>query len=157
MRWWKRLLMVGLLVPALAACSDDPAGADDDDNGNGGPAPEQEVNNVAFIRLVIGSATIVVNRTGTVIGPTPIVGPPGAEITAFFLDANSQPLTISNTDFRLDVTPDNTGRVAFTRTGPFTGSFTRNAAGPVTITIGLFHISRSHYDFGPHPIQVTAQ
>ena len=151
MRRWIYCLLVAALV---AGCGDDDPTSGRDE---GEEEQEQEVNQVVFMRLVIGSTTIVINRTSTVIGNPVIFGPPDAVITATFLDANSQPLVISATDFRMDVTPDASGRFTFTRTGPFTGTFVRLGAGTASFTVALHHISKNHNDHGPHTVPVTVQ
>lgn len=137
----------------LAGCSDDPAGARDE----GEEEQEQEVNNVAFLRVVIGSTTVVVNRQGAVIGNPVVIGPPPASITVVPLDANSQPVNLSATDFRVEVTTDGSARLTFARTSAFAGTLTRNAAGAATVTVGLFHTSKNHFDFPQHPISLTVQ
>lgn len=154
MSGWKRMLVLACLVPAVAACGDDPLGLGDDHEEQ---QQEQEANRVAFLRLIIASTTIVINQAGTVIGSPVTIGLPGAAVTAIPLDANSHPLTLDSTAFRLDVVTDASGRISFDRTGAFSGQITRHSAGPASLTFALFHIPRAHNDFGPHTVQVTVQ
>jgi hypothetical protein len=155
MRRWGRLLVLALLLPTLGACDDGPFGFDDNDEEE--LQQEMDASQVAFLRLVIGSTTIVIDQAGTVIGQAVTIGPPNAAITAFPLDSNSQPLRLDSTAFRLDVTPDATGRITFARTGVFSGEFTRNGPGPAKFAVALFHTTRNHQDFGPDTVHVTVQ
>lgn len=139
---WMRAAALALLVPALAACDDD------------GTEPNDHADDVAIIRLAVGTQTFNIMQSGAQGGLTIPVG--STPVTATFLAANNDVLTIGS-NFRLDVDSQNSSRVTFTRTGSFSGTLTGVAAGTAVVNVCLRHIADNHCDFGPHPINVTVQ
>ena len=144
---WMRAAALALLIPALGACEDDPEGPDD------------AGDEIGSVRLTIGTQTITMNSGGTVTGgPITLVAGVATPVTAVFLSPTNQSITLSN-EFRLDVTPDNSGRLTFTRTGSFAGSLTGNSAGAANASVAVFHIGEGHNDWGSsaHTFSVTVQ
>jgi hypothetical protein len=137
-------LLILAATIAFAACSDDPTDTDPADS-------------VAQLRLAIGAQTITINQGGAITGGPVTIPAAGATITATFLDAGSQPVVIPTTQFQLNVILDGSGRLTFTRTGPFAGTLTRVSAGAASLSVSLFHTGAQHDDFGPFVVPVTVQ
>ena len=101
------------------------------------------------ITLTVGTQTIPVRGNST----TQLVLPVGqSTVSAVVLEGNGNSLP-SGSDFRLDVTvPANSaGGIQFTRTGPYSGTFTTASpmATPVNLRFSIFRISHGHAEFGP--------
>jgi hypothetical protein len=133
------LAMLGILATAC----DDPAA----------PPPEPEV---ATLRLIIGgNDTVLVNTENGNVVSGPITIAANTAFTAQFLKADSTAETLVNdTEFRLDVTPANTGVVTFTRSSAFAGMLNKVTAGSTTINFALFHLAEQHNEFD-HPVSIT--
>ena len=132
-----------MLLPAMAACSDDNGPIDNADPGDA----------VAMIRLTIGQATVDVTAGGASRG---VDVPRGATtFDAAFLNANGNPVTFpaSSSTFAIEVISSNTGRLTFTRTGPFSGTLNGIQTGAATITVSLVH--GSHTDFQPRTVNIN--
>jgi hypothetical protein len=106
---------------------------------------------------MVGAQTITVSRNGAVTGgPIVITLPTALTITASFLNAaGSQDPVAHGGRFQLDVTPDSTSTVTFTRVSAFVGTLTGVAAGSTNVAVSLFHIGDGDTDFGPFPVAVT--
>lgn len=139
---WMRTAALAVMVSALAACSDDPEG------------PDEHADEVAIIRLTIGTQVFNITEGGAQGGLTIPVG--SHPVTAVFLAADNDVLTLGS-DFRLDFNTENSSVVTFTRTGALSGTLNGVAAGTAVVRVGLFHLEEGHYDFGTHPVNVTVQ
>ena len=131
-----------MLLPVMAACSEDNGPIDNADPGD----------DVAMIRLTIGQATVDVTAGGASRG---VDVPRGATaIDAAFLNANGNPVTFpASSTFAIEVTSSNTGRLTFTRTGPFSGTLNGIQTGAATISVSLVH--GSHIDFQPRTVNIN--
>jgi hypothetical protein len=128
-------------LSALTACDDDPV--------------EPEEPEIGTVRLVIGTQTLNVTGSGT--APAVTISGASTLVTATFLDEDGAPLTLNSSEFEIRLVPATSGRVTFTRTGPFTGTLTRVAAGTTLVAVSVFHLGEGHDDFGPHNINLTVQ
>lgn len=139
---WMRTAAL-LLLPVMAACEEDPVASD--------PADD-----LAQIRLLIGTQTININEGGP---DKAITIPFGTTaISATFWRANGTQLSLPSSSYRLDITSANSGRVIFTRgSSNFGGTLNGVTTGSTTLSIGLFHTGEDHYDFGPHNVNITVQ
>ena len=148
MKGFSRLVAFALLVPALslAACGDDPV--DDDDHAE----------DVASIRLTIGTQTITMNSAGAFTGgPVNLVRNTATPITAVFLKADGSTVSLSN-EFRIELTPS--AGITFARTGNFTGTLTGTTTGSGTVAVCLLHIPEDHCEIGSktaHVFSVNVQ
>jgi hypothetical protein len=138
-----------VLAATLAAlvigvgCEEDPA-----------PEPEPEVET---LRIVFPSLndTVFVNVTTGVVTSGPITIAANADFTAQFLKLDGSVETIvTDAEFRLDVTPANTGVVTFGRSSAFAGTLNKVAAGATTINFALFHLVEQHNEFD-RPVAIT--
>lgn len=138
---WMRVAAL-MLLPVMAACSDDNGPVDNTDPGE----------DVVLIRLTIGTATVDVTAGGASRG---VDVPRGAtSIDAAFLNANGNPVTLpASSTYALDVVSSNTQRLTFTRTGAFSGSLNGLQTGAVTLSVSLVH--GSHTDFSPRTVNVN--
>lgn len=139
---WMRAAVMAVLVTAVTACDDDSTG------------PDEHADEVAIIRLTIGSQVFNITEGGAQGGLTIPVG--SHPVTAVFLAADNDVLTLGS-DFRLDFNTENASVVTFTRTGALSGTLNGVAAGTAVVRVGVFHLEEGHYDFGTHPINVTVQ
>lgn len=133
---------------AVGACDSDSTGPDDHDHAE----------EVASIRLTVGSQTITIAENGAVTGGPVILTAGGATaISAEFLADDGDEVDVHDDDFRLDIEPSNTGVVAFARTGAFAGTLSGVAAGQTQVAVSLFHLEENHPDFGPFDVSVSVQ
>jgi hypothetical protein len=134
-------LRFGAVLLALAAIAGCRGITDDDDN---------EVP-IAAVRLTIGTQTVTINQeTGAQSNAVTLAANAPTAITAVALRADGQVETlVTAADFELRVTPV-TNNVTFTRTGPFSGTITRTAAGAATVQVSFWHLAEGHPEFGPH-------
>jgi hypothetical protein len=112
------------------------------------PPPEPEV---ATMRLIFPSLndTVFVTIDPWTVTSGPITISANTAFTAQFLKDDGTPETlVTDAEFRLDVTPANTGFVTFTRSGAFAGTLNRVAAGSTTIEFALFHLEAMHHEWG---------
>jgi hypothetical protein len=140
----RALAVVGLI--AVPACID----------FQQGDAVDAEAN-VSSVRLTVGSQTIIVKGTGTVMGgPITITRPATPAISASFLNAaGAQDPVAHGGNFQLNATSADTSTLTFTRTSAFAGTLTGVAAGSTNLNVSLFHISGGDNDFGPFAVPVT--
>ena len=115
--------------------------------------PPEEEPEVATLRLIVGPSagpndTVSVNVATGVVTGGPITISANTAIEAEFLrdDGSPDPL-VTDADFRLDVTPENTSFVTFTRASAFAGTLNKVAAGSTRIEFGLFHLEEQHHEF----------
>jgi len=102
--------------------------------------PPLDESKVATIRLTVGTQTITIAEDCVISGGPIRIGAGTTPIAASFLLAGGEPDPIvTGTNFQLRFTLANAGLASFTRTGPFTGTLTRSAAGNTTATVALFH------------------
>jgi hypothetical protein len=131
------------IVPAIAACDDDPI------------EPEEDLP--AEMRLTVGSQTVTVTDAGTVTGGPIALGVGAATLTAVFLDADGQVMNIPSDELELRVVPANSGIVTFIRSSAFAGTLTGITVGSTSISVSLYHFEEEHNDFGEFPVPVTVQ
>jgi|SRR5688572_9258656 hypothetical protein len=138
---WMRVAAL-MLLPAMAACSDDSDPIDSDD-----PA-----ESIVMVRLNIGGQTVEITEAGA---NRAVDVPRGAtSLDATFFNAAGNPVTLSSTStYALDVVSSNTGRLTFTRTGPFSGTLNGLQTGSATIAVKILH--GSHEDFGPRNVTIN--
>lgn len=141
MRKWMRIAAL-MILPAIAACSDDSDPIDNDD-----PADA-----ITTIRLVIGSQSVDITESGA---SRAVDVPRGnTAVDATFLNANGNTVILpSNTTYAIQVVSQNTQRLTFARTGAFAGTFNGVQTGPVTVEVSLLH--GSHTDFGPRNVTIN--
>jgi hypothetical protein len=148
-RWTRALAFFPLFaaVSMLAACGDDPV------------EPEDPAEAIESMQLTIGANTVTLNTSGAVVsGTTPIVIPAGTHaVSATFLDGSGASINSELGEFEMRLTPASTALLTFARTGAFTGTVTRVAAGSTTLDFVLWHIAEGHEDLGPFPVAVTVQ
>jgi hypothetical protein len=134
------------MVASLAigvACEDDPI-----------VEPEPEVATLRIIFPSLNDTVFVDVETGTVTSGPITIAATTAFTTQFRKADGSTEGLVTGADFRLDVTPANTGIVTFTRSGAFAGSLNKVAAGATTITFALFHLAEAHNEF-ERPVSIT--
>ena len=138
-----RLLFTPLLVAlsALAGCQNDPVEPDEE--------PEIEI-----ARLTIGAQTVnLIGGSGA-----SVTIPMGSTVvSAVFLDADGATLSLPTDEFELRMESQNTARVTFARTGPFSGTLTGISAGAAVVKVAAYHLVEQHEDFGPSDLNVTVQ
>jgi hypothetical protein len=112
---------------------------------------------VSSVRLTVGSQTITINNTGTVIGGSiTITRPTAAPINAVFLNAaGSQDPVAHGGNFQLNATPADTSVLTFTRSSAFAGTLTGVAVGSTNLSVSLFHVTGGDNDFGPFAVRVV--
>lgn len=137
----RRLAALAVAVVALstAACSDE----------------EDHHAEVDFMRITIaGQTPVVVNSVGVASGLLTIAQGVAAAVTVEFLDANQQDALGDEADeFQVNVNPG--AGVTFARTGPFTGTLTGSAAGTVSVSFAMFHLTDQEEEFGPFSVSVV--
>jgi hypothetical protein len=137
----RRLAALAVAVVALstAACSDK-----DDHHAE-----------VDFMRITIaGQTPVVVNSVGVASGSLTISQGVATAVTVEFLDANLQDALGDEADeFQVNVNPG--AGVTFARTGPFTGTLTGSAAGTVSVSFAMFHLTDQEEEFGPFSVSVV--
>ena len=138
---WMRVVAL-MLLPAMAACSEDSDPIDNDD-----PADA-----IVMIRLRIGQQTVDITEAGA---SRAVDVPRGATaLDATFHNAAGNSVTLpTNSTYALDVVSSNTGRLTFTRTGPFAGTLNGLQTGPATLAVSIVH--GSHADFGPRNVTIN--
>lgn len=138
MKTFSRLAAFALLVPALVlgACDDSPTDEDDE--------PE-----IATLALTLGGQLVTINEGGGVTSGQLRIAIGSTPVSVQALTATGAVINLGN-EFQLDVIPDASGRITFTRTGDYTGTLTANSAGTAVVKIGLLHKDDDHYDFGLH-------
>jgi hypothetical protein len=132
----------------LVACDDSPTDEEED------PADA-----IATLRITLANITVSMRaEDGNIAsGPTSFVIGSGSHVlTAAFLDQSGQPVA-GLTDFELRVTPVNAALVTFARTGAFSGTVTRVAAGTTRLKVGLWHTEEGHFDIGEFEVQIIVQ
>lgn len=136
----RRAALVAVAALAMGACS-----VHDHDH-------EVEVD---FMRITVGAQQVMVNSTGAVTGgPIALVRGASTPITVAFLNtAMADALDDHADDFQVNVTTP--AGVTFTRTGPFTGTFSAPTAGSYSVGFSLYHIEEDHEDFGPFNVAVA--
>ena len=139
---WMRVAAL-VLLPVMAACEDDATGTTQEDIGE----------EVATIRLTLGSQTVDISATGSVSGNFDI--PRGnSTMTATFLRQSGTPITLPATGaFTISAVSSNTGRVTVAQTNPFSVTLNGVQTGTATLAVGLVH--GSHTEIGPFPVPVT--
>ena len=139
---WMRVAAL-VLLPMMAACEDDSTGNVPDDIGE----------EVATIRLTLGSQTVDVAQNGSVSGDFDIPRGPST-MTATFLRQSGTPITLPSTGaFTIGVVSSNTGRVTVAQTNPFSVTLNGVQTGNATISVALVH--GSHNEIGPFTVPVT--
>jgi hypothetical protein len=139
------LLLTGVVAIVTAACGDDPVEP---------PDPAEEV---AAVRLTIGTQTVTVNEGGTVTGgPINLTAGGSSAVTATWIRSDETTVTGLEADFELRIIPTNTGIVTFTSTATFAGTLNGVAAGTTTVQVQLFHLEEQHGDFD-QLVPVTVQ
>lgn len=141
----RRTLGSAMLLAALAVSGACRSGTDVEDE------PE-----ISEITLTVGAQTIPV--TGNV--TTQLVLPVGTtSMSAVVLGENGNSIPHGD-DFRVDVTiPANTAGIQFTRTGPYSGTFTTASAmaTPVSLRFSVFSTSHGHTEFGPFNVPTVVE
>ena len=125
-------------------------------------APTGVAAQVAAIRLTGGPQTMTIYKDGKVtLGPLVFVRP-NIPITATPIDAQGN--AIANVDAAVRVNMDvqsgsaSTGsQIAFTRSGPFTGTLAANNPGTANFTVVLFDVVARRNVFGPYFFAVVAR
>jgi hypothetical protein len=149
-RWTRALAFAPLFaaVSLLAACDDDPTDEDHD-----------HAEEIVTYRVQIGNSTVVLNEGGGIVSGGPVVIGAGVHnVTVTYLDAAGASLNSElEADFETRIAPANAALVTFARTGAFTGTLTRVAAGSTTLSLSLFHKGEGHDDLGPHTLAITVQ
>lgn len=117
------------------------------------PPPEPEV---ATLRLLFpGPDTVFVNAINGMVTSGPITISANAAFTAQFLKDDGSPETlVTNADFELRVTSNNTAFVTFTRSSAFAGTLNRVAAGSTTVNFNLYHLGEMHSEWD-HDVPIT--
>jgi hypothetical protein len=140
---WMRVAAL-MLLPVMAACTDDSDPVDDGD-----PADA-----ITMIRLTIGSQTVDITEAGA---NRAVDVPRGATaVAASFYNAGGGEVVLSSSStYAIELVSQNTGRLTFTRTGAFAGTFNGLQTGAVTVAVSLLH--GSHADFGPRNVTINVQ
>jgi hypothetical protein len=135
------LWIAALAIAAAAACDDQ------------GPEPDDLVESM---RLVVGSQTITVSKTGTIAGGPIVIGLGETSTAATFLGTTGNPMAGLDA-FEVRVTSSNTGFVTFRRVSAFAGTLTRVAPGSAQLSVQLFHLADQRVAFGPFNVPITVQ
>lgn len=140
-----RAALLLALVPAFAACDDDPT------------EPEEELP--TSMELTVGNQTVTVTNTGAVTGGPILLGIGASAVSAVFFDADGAEMDLSDEadELELRIVPASTALVTFVGTGAFSGTLTGVAIGSTSVSVSLFHIVENHNDFGEFPVAVTVQ
>jgi hypothetical protein len=138
---WMRVAAL-MLLPAMAACTDDSSPVDRDD-----PAED-----IVMIRLNIGGQIVDITEAGA---NRAVDVPRGAtSLDATFYNAGGTTVTLSSSStYALGVVSSNTSRLSFTRTGPFSGTLNGLQTGEATLAVSIIH--GSHDDFSPRNVTVN--
>ena len=138
---WMRVAAL-MLLPAMAACSDDSDPIENDD-----PAED-----IVMIRLNIGGQTVDITEAGA--NRTIDVPRGTTALAATFLNAAGNTVTLSSSStYALEVVSSNTGRLTFARTAPFAGNLNGLQTGAATLAVSILH--GSHTDFGPRNVTIN--
>lgn len=132
-----------LILPVmLAACTDDGSGPVHGDLGN----------TVTMIRLQVGADVVDIISTGAL---TPVDFTQGEVlISAEFRDENDRVVDLdADEGFQVNVVPTAGNRLAFQRTGAFSGLLTGLLSGATSMQVELVH--NGHLHFGPHVVTVN--
>lgn len=138
---WMRLAAM-MLLPVMAACAED---SDPIDSGDPADA-------ITMIRLTIGSQTVDITEAGAnravdvPRGSTPVTA-------TFYNQGGGEVLLSSSSTYAINLVSQNTGRLTFTRTGAFTGTFGGIQTGAVIVAVSLLH--GDHEDFGPRNVTIN--
>jgi hypothetical protein len=139
---WLRIAALAL-IPMMAACTEDNEGTTDVD-----PADD-----VATIRLTMGSQSVDISRTGSVAGNFEVPRGPST-VTATFLRSNGTPISLPATgSFQINIVSSNSSRLTVGRTSPFVMTLNGVQTGAVTLQVSLMH--GSHDDIGPFNVSAT--
>jgi hypothetical protein len=137
------LLVAALALPFIAACDEDPV------------EPDEHAEELAEVRLTVGSQTLTINEGGAQGDLTIPNGP--SSVTATFLAGDGDAVTLDGEEFEIRLNTQNAAIVTFTRTGPFAGTLTGVADGSAVVAVSVFHKEEGHDDFGPFNVNVTVQ
>jgi hypothetical protein len=137
------LLVAALAVPFAASCDEDPV------------APDDHAEEVAEVRLTVGSQTVTITEGGAQGSLTIPVGV--SSVSAVFLADDGDTVTLDPEEFELRLESQNAAVVIFTRTGPLAGKLTGVAPGSAVVEFSIFHLEEGHPDFGEFDLNVTVQ
>lgn len=109
--------------------------------------PEPDV--VTLLLLFPGNDSVLVDIESGVVTSGPISIFSNTDFEALFLlEGGSADFRVVEADFRLDVTPANTGIVTVSRSGgPWTGTLNKVVAGNTTIAFALVRIATGAFEF----------
>ena len=113
---------------------------------------------IAIVRLTIGDQTVLIDWDD---GPrsAATIPPNGSAATQFtiatFHRSNGTPIPLDPSEYEIRLEPEDTERVEFVRTEPFSGILRRLTPGLAEIEVSVVHIPTGNTEFGPHNLIVN--
>lgn len=109
---------------------------------------------VAGFDLIMDNEVVLSQRGTTVTGTLTIpAGETTSNIRVDFVDPDNAVMTITGSDYRLELISTNAEVLNFNKTGDWTFTLTGVSQGTASLTVGIMH--GSHFDFESRPIPVT--